>query len=383
MIKLIKRRRLLAAIILVMCVVGCDQVTAQEAESMEEASIDKRLFGTLADGTSIDKYTLTNENGMMIDIITYGGIITSWTAPDKKGRYHNVVLGYDELASYLKGHPYFGAIVGRYGNRIAEGKFTLDGQTYELEKNLPPHHLHGGLVGFDKMVWEAKVSKGARSVSLILSHTSKDMTGGFPGNLETTVTYTLTHENALEIDYHATTDKPTIVNLTQHSYFNLSGDFTRDIHDHELQMSAEQILVTDDKLIPTGEIPNVKGTPFDFTATKVIGRDIDQLNEQLGYGGGYDHCWVFGSQGQLDKVATLSHPSSGRSMEVFTTEPGMQLYTGNFLEGDYKKRSALCLETQHYPDAPNHPSFPSTVLRPGEVYQSKTVYKFSVMESRD
>ena len=364
-----------------------DTNTTTVEEMKNPVTITKEPFGTTADSIPVDKYILKNEKGMEISVITYGGIITSWTAPDKNGNYQDIALGYDSLGQYEKSSPYFGALIGRYGNRIAKGKFTLDGTEYQLATNDGQNHLHGGVKGFDKVVWTASESTTDNTASLVLTYLSKDMEEGYPGNLQTTVTYTLNNDNTLEVVYEATTDKKTIVNLTQHSYFNLSGDFTKPILDHEITIDADKLVPVDATLIPTGELTDVTNTPFDFRHAKTIGKDIEAKDEQLKRGEGYDHCWVLNNQSQgMRLVASAYHPESGRVMEVFTDEPGIQLYTGNFLDGTlpskqggtYGHRSGFCLETQHYPDSPNQKDFPSVVLNPGENYVSKTSFKFSV-----
>ena len=304
----------------------------------------------------------------------------------KNGNLEDVVLGFDSLSSYVKNNPFFGCIVGRYGNRIAKGKFKLDDQTYTLAINNGENHLHGGLKGFDKVVWAGDSYNTPDGAVLKLTYTSKDLEEGYPGNLQTEVTYTLTNENELKIDYKATTDKKTIVNLTNHSYFNLSGNTKTDILNHVLSLAASKFLPVDKGLIPTGELKDAKGTPFDFTTPHVIGERINEKDQQLQFGGGYDHCWIFDDADKLSPKATVYDSTSGRFLEVFTTEPAVQFYSGNFLNGSvtgrfntvYTKRFGLCLETQHYPDSPNQPSFPSTVLNPGDVYTSQTIYKFSV-----
>lgn len=342
-------------------------------------TIQQRKFGASINGIEIDCYTLKNAGGIEVDIINYGGIITSVKAPDNQGKIENVVLGFDTLEEYIESSPYFGAIIGRYGNRIANGKFSLDGNEYSLAKNNGPNNLHGGLVGFDKVVWKASTKTEADSVSLTLEYLSKDMEEGFPGNLKTTVTYTLDINNELSILYQASTDQKTIVNLTNHSYFNLSGNMQNDILDHDLQLEADHFLPVNENTIPTGELANVEGTPFDFRTTKKIGRDIEVENDQLKLGSGYDHCWVLNDQNQgLRRIASAYHADSGRLLEVYSDEPGVQLYTGNFLEGTHQRRTGFCLETQHYPDSPNQNSFPSVVLNPGDLYSSRTSYKFSV-----
>lgn len=362
-----------------MSLISCSTKTSEQ-----KMSIEKAPFGKLADGQEVDLYTLKNAAGMEVKISNYGGIIVSWTAPDKNGKYEDVTHGCDSLEGYIKGTPFFGALVGRYGNRIAKGKFTLDGNEYTLPINNGPNALHGGLKGFDKRVWAATPVDGEEP-SLKLTYTSKDGEEGYPGNLSVEVIYTLQKDNALKIDYKATTDKATVVNLTNHTYFNLSG--ASDILNHEVTIKADKFLPVDETLIPTGELKPVAGTPFDFTTTHKVGERInDSTDTQIKFGGGYDHCWVFtDSTKALKLVASVYEPTTGRFMEVSTTEPAVQFYTGNFLNGSvigkkgvvYGRRSGLCLETQHFPDSPNKPSFPSTVLKPGETYQTTTVYKFS------
>jgi aldose 1-epimerase len=326
------------------------------------------------------QYTLTNAKGVVVKIINYGGIITDIMVPDRDGNMGNVVLGYDSLSGYLqKGNPYFGAVVGRYANRIANGKFTIDGNTYTLAANNNGNSLHGGLKGFDKVIWDTKQSDN----TLTLTYDSKDGEEGYPGNLHAQVVYTLTGDNELKIEYTATTDKPTPVNLTNHTYFNLSAGKSPTIEDHILTLNADKYTIVNDKLIPTGQNPAVKGTPMDFTSPKKIGKEIAAVK-----GGGYDHNWVLNKSGNEESLAaTVYDSASGRFMEVLTTQPGVQFYTGNFLDGKlagtrggttYNKHSALCLETQHFPDSPNQPSFPGTILKPGETYKQTTVYKFSV-----
>ncbi len=366
-----------------------------EASSIEDAvvtsnNIVKEDFGETPEGEKVDLYTLKNTNGMEVKIMTYGGIITSLTAPDKEGNFEDIVLGYDSLEQYTESNPYFGAIIGRFGNRIAQGKFSLDGTEYVLSKNDGENHLHGGEKGFDKVVWTAKPGEGENANSLQLSYTSPDMEEGYPGMLETRVTYTLNNDNSLDVEYEATTDKKTIVNLTQHSYFNLSSNFDQTILDHVLEINAEEYLPVDGGLIPTGEIKPVAGTPFDFREPKTIGKDIadEDSNEQLRRGLGYDHCWVLNEQDSgMRFAASAHHPGTGRLLEIHTNEPGIQFYSGNFLdstliqkggEGTYAKRTGFCLETQHYPDSPNQEGFPSVVLEPGETYSSKTTFKFLV-----
>lgn len=318
---------------------------------------------------------------MQVDIINYGGIITSIKVPDNQGNIADVVLGFDDPDNYTKVHPYFGALVGRFGNRIAKGKFHLDGEAYTLAVNNGPNHLHGGIKGFDKGFWNVEERK--QTNSLVLSYLSDDGEEGYPGTLSVEVTYTLTDKNELQIDYLATTDKATPVNLTSHSYFNLSGNNQNSILDHELMINADQYTVVDKDLTPTGQLKHVNGSEMDFTSSKKIGQDILKVKE----GGGYDHNYVLRDwNGSLKQAALLYESSSGRMMEVLTTEPGLQFYSGNFLDGSligkdddvYQKHDGLCLETQHFPDSPNHEQFPSTILRPGQTYKSSTIYRFSI-----
>ncbi len=347
------------------------------------ATVTSESFGTLPDGTEANLFTLRNLNGLEMQVTNYGGIITSLKVPDKAGNFGDIMLGYDNLQGYVDNNPYFGAIIGRYGNRIARGKFVLDSTEYQLEVNNLGNHLHGGLTGFDKVLWDADTMINEDGVGVKFSYTSKDMEEGYPGNLQTEVTYFLGNDNTLTFDYQATTDKKTVVNLTNHAYYNLGN--SENILDHELMLNADQYLEVDSTLIPV-EIALVDDTPFDFRSAKSIGQDIDQHHIQLEHGGGYDHCWVINQTGEeLALAATLFEPNSGRFMEVFTTEPGIQFYSGNFLDGTltgkagqtYEHRSGLCLETQHFPDSPNQPEFPSVVLNPGDIYSSKTVAKFS------
>ena len=348
------------------------------------ASFKKTAFGKMPDGTTIDLYTLTNRHGMQAAITNYGGIVVSLRVPDRAGHMDDVVLGFDSLDGYLKPEPYFGAIIGRYGNRIGHAQFKLDGVEYHLAKNDGPNMLHGGLRGFDKRVWKARdVSKA--SPALELTYLSKDGEESFPGNLAVTVVYTLGETNELKIDYTATTDKDTVLNLTNHSYFNLAGQGNGDILKHQIMINADRFTPVDSGLIPTGELKDVAGTPFDLRKPVAVGAHINDTNEQLKLGKGYDHNFVLNHTGAgLSLAARVTETASGRVMEVLTDQPGVQFYTGNFLDGTirgkggkvYPHRAALCLETQHFPDSPNKPSFPSTELKPGQTFHSTTVYRF-------
>jgi len=347
------------------------------------SKMQKQSFGKTDDGQQVDLYILTNKHGMEAAISNYGGTVVTLEVPDRDGKLDDVVLGYDKLEDYAAGKAYFGAIVGRYANRIAHAQFTLDGTTYTLAKNDGDNHLHGG---FNKRVWTAKDVSSSAGQALELTYLSKDGEEGFPGNLSVKVVYALTDQNELKIDYSATTDKDTVLNLTNHCYFNLAGQGNGDILQHQLTIRADRFTPVDANLIPTGELRSVKGTPFDFTTATVIGARIDQDDQQLKLGRGYDHNWVLNgdASGSLTLAAQAYEPRSGRLLEVSTTEPSIQFYTGNFLDGIrgkqgkvYNRRYAFCLETQHFPDSPNHPKFPSTVLKPGQHYQTTTVYKFS------
>ena len=349
------------------------------------SSVKKEEFGK-ADGQSVALYTLTNRNGAEARITTYGGIVVSLKVPDRTGKIEDIVLGYDTLDDYLKGNSaYFGALIGRYGNRIGKGRFTLEGVEYKLAVNNGENHLHGGIKGFDKVVWNATSPKVKDGASLTLTYLSRGGEEGYPGNLAVTVTYTLTDDNELKIDYSATTDKDTVVNLTHHSYFNLAGQGHGNILNHQLVINADRFTPVDSGLIPTGELRAVKGTPFDFSQPAAIGARINDPDEQLKFGKGYDHNFVLsGKMGTLRQAAKVFEQTTGRVMEVWTTEPGLQFYTGNFLDGKpgkggqaYEFRYGFCLETQHYPDSPNKPAFPTTVLKRGAKYQTTTIYKFS------
>lgn len=349
------------------------------------SAISSAPFGKTSSGAPVDLYTLRNAHGMEAKIATYGGIVTHLTAPDRKGRYSDIVLGYDKLDDYIKGSPYFGALIGRYGNRIAKGRFTLNGVKYSLAANNGPNSLHGGNVGFDKVVWQvAKSEVAPQGPQLTLTYKSKDGEEGYPGNLQVTARYTLTEDDALRVDFTAATDKDTVVNLTQHSYFNLRGE--GDVLGHQVQIDADRFVPVDGTLIPTGELRSVAGTPFDFRKSTAIGARIDGADEQLKLGKGYDHTWVINkAAGALAVIASVYEPQTGRVLEVSSTEPGVQFYSGNFLDGSnigkggqvYKFRSGFCLEAQHFPDSPNQPAFPSTVLKPGQTYKNTIVYRFS------
>ncbi|RCS46298.1 galactose mutarotase [Bremerella cremea] len=344
-------------------------------------SVTASEFGHLPDGTTIVKYTVDNGNGIKMELINYGAIMTSLTTPDKNGEATNINVGFDNLEGYLAGPPYFGATVGRYANRIAKGKFTLDGKEYTLATNNGPNSLHGGEKGFDKVVWNSKKIETPEAVGVQFDYTAKDGEEGYPGNLTVTVKYTLTPSNELVMDYTATTDAKTVLNLTNHNYWNLAGAQSGKNYDHKLKLEADKYLPVDETLIPTGDLATVKGTPMDFTSFKAIGKDIQATG---GDPVGYDHCYVLNDQsGELALAATVKEPTSGRVMEVWTTQPGIQFYSGNFLDGTdanagLKQHEAFCLETQHYPDTPNQEGFPTTTLEPGETFHEVTVHKFSV-----
>ncbi|MDG4862041.1 galactose mutarotase [Streptomyces sp. T-3] len=346
----------------------------------------KELFGKLADGTKVHRWSLAN-GGTRLKVLSYGGIVQSLELPDRHGRYENVSLGFDNVEDYVASSPYFGALIGRYGNRIDKGAFALDGKAYQLSVNDGENSLHGGEKGFDKRVWDVEGFTSGSDVGLVLHYTSVDGEMGYPGTLKVKVTYTLTRDGDWRIDYEATTSKATVVNLTSHTYFNLAGEGSGSVYDHELQMAASRYTPVDKGLIPTGELARIAGTPFDFRRPKPVGEDIREGHQQLLYGQGFDHNWVLdkGITTRPQHIATLRDPASGRTMKMATTEPGLQFYSGNFLDGTlvgtgghiYRQGDALCLETQHFPDSPNQPAFPSTVLRPGQTYRSSTVHSFS------
>jgi aldose 1-epimerase len=380
--------RIGVAVLLAVAAVGLIGVSASDAHgSHGHLDVRKERFGTMPDGTVVYRYVLTNARGMEVKLITYGGAIQSLRVPDRHGRLANVTLGFSTLKGYLNpNNPYFGCITGRYANRIARGRFTLDGVTYQLAINNPPNHLHGGNVGFDKRVWDAQVVRTRHSVGVRFHRVSPNGEEHYPGTLDTTVTYTLNNRNALRMRYQATTSAPTIVNLTNHAYWNLHGEGSGDINDHVLLLKASHYTPDDPTLIPTGAIDPVAGTPFDFTRPTRIGARIRDSHPQLLIGRGYDHNWALDRHGSgLELAARLLDPRSGRVLEVITDQPGIQFYSGNFLDGTlvgtsgrtYRQGDGLALETQHFPDSPNHPNFPSTVLRPGQRYDTTTVYRFS------
>lgn len=362
------------------------EFTMTQANSAK-LSVSQTSFGQSSTGVPADLFTFTNANGLMVKITNFGGIITEIHAPDKRGVFTDVNLGFDKIEPYYKDAPYFGALIGRFGNRIARGKFTLDGKTYELATNNGNNHLHGGLVGFDKVVWDATPFETANSVGVTLKYLSVDGDQGYPGNLDVTVVYELTNTNEILVKYHAVTDKATPINLTQHAYFNLAGK-GGDILNHEVMINADRFTAIDAEAIPTGELPLVENTPFDFRSPRLVGERINNDHEQLKNGNGYDHNFVLNKTRakELSLAARVYEKNSGRVLEVFTQEPGVQFYTGNWMDGsltgkgwNYTRRCGLCLEPQHFPDSPNQPQFPNTILRPGEEYSSVMSYKFSVV----
>ena len=377
-------RHLTTVCVTVLLSLSIGGVAFAQAGKRHEQAVQQKPFGT-RDGRPVNLYTLTNANGVEVDAMNYGGIILSIRVPDRKGQFADVVLGHETLDGYIPNPPYIGAIVGRYANRIANGTFSLDGKTYTLPKNDGPNTLHGGTdKTLNKVVWDGEPLKGKAGVTF--TYLSKDGDDGWPGNLKVRVTYTLTNDNELVIDYEATADKATPINLSQHSYFNLAGEGTSDILNHELMLNADHFTPVDKNLIPTGELRPVKGTPLDFATSTKVGARIDDTYDQMVLAHGYDHNWVINRKGDgLTLAARMYEPTSGRVLEVSTTQPGIQFYTGNFLDGTvtgkqghvYKRRYGFCLETQHFPDSPNHPDFPSTILKPGETFHQKTVFKFS------
>ncbi len=378
-----KKMSVLQTAIIAVMGITLTALTGCATKSCCNAGKGARYFGTTAGGTPVYAYTLRNKNGVEARILTYGGIIQSLKVPDKNGKLGDVVLGYNDLASYETNSPYFGALIGRYGNRIALGHFTLDGVTYTIATNNPPNTLHGGVKGFDKRVWHATPGVSAQGQTLELTYNAHDGEEGYPGNMKITALYTLTDDNAIRLDYTATTDKDTVVNLTQHTYFNLAGH--GDILNNVVYINADRYTPVDATLIPTGELAPVEGTPFDFRTPTAVGARIGQDNQQLKYANGYDDNWIVNHpMGELGLDARVTEPTTGRVLEVWSTEPGIQFYTGNFLNGTmtgkggwvYQFRDALTMEPQHFPDSPNQPNFPSTVLHPGETYHNTIVYKF-------
>jgi aldose 1-epimerase len=376
--------RVMASALLVFWLVTTSAILGKAEAKL---SMKKQSFGKTESGEAVDLYTLANKNGMEVTITNFGGIVVSLNAPDRNGKFDDVVLGYDQLDGYLTNKAFFGALIGRYGNRIAHGQFKLDGTTYNLPKNDGDNTLHGGMRGFNKRLWTAKDVSNNKGAALELTYLSKDGEEGFPGNLSAKVIYTLTDQNELHIDYSATTDKDTVVNLTNHSYFNLAGQGKGDILGHQLLIKADRFTPVDQTLIPSGDLKAVKGTPFDFIKPTAIGERINQDDQQLKFGKGYDHNWVLngGIKATPALAAEAYEPKSGRVLQVWTTEPGVQFYSGNFLDGTitgksgkvYNLRYAFCLETQHFPDSPNHANFPSTELKPGQKYHTSTIFKFS------
>lgn len=366
--------------VIILTMVSC------QSNKKVEPMVEKKVFDKLADGSEVYSYTLKNANGMEVKIINYGATVVSLTAPDKNGKFADVVLGCDNVKAYADATTYFGAIVGRYGNRIGKGKFTLDGKEYKLATNNGENHLHGGIVGFNKVLWTGEAIDNPTSPAVKFTYVSKDGEEGYPGTVTLSVTYTLTANNELRLEYEGTTDKTTVLNPTHHSYFNLSGDFNKTILDNEVMIDADKTTPVDKGLIPTGKLVDVANTPMDFRTPKAVGKDVEADFEQLKFAGGFDHNWVLNKhQEAVPRIATVYEPTSGRFMEVFSDQPGVQFYCGNFLDGTvkgkngimYQKRTGLCLEAQKFPDSPNKPQFPSSTLKPGETYKQTTIYKFS------
>lgn len=370
----------LSLVIILGIIAGC------QPKNSNKMKIETSAFGVTQKGDCITQYTMTNADGFGLSVIDYGGIVTALMVPDRNGKLSNISLGYDNIAAYEAGNPYFGALIGRYGNRIAKGRFSIGENEYTLAQNNNSNHLHGGLKGFDKVIWKVESRVEENKAALVLTYTSEDGEEGYPGNLEVVVEYTIDQDNQWIIDYKAKTDKTTVVNLTQHTYFNFSGDFSQNILDHTLQLNTPFYLPVDQGLIPTGVLESVKETPFNFTQPKTMGEHIEEIHPQLLAGNGFDHCFAMSDwDGSLKKIAAVHHEKSGRSMEVWTTEPGIQFYTGNFLDGTlpnpqggfYNLRTGFCLETQHFPDSPNQSNFPSVILNPEETYQTQTIYRFN------
>ena len=385
---LARRSTIAPAILAPLLALACTSASPP-ARTAAGDSVSRASFGTAPDGKPVDAYTLVNAHGIRARILTYGGIVQTLETPDRGGAMDDVVLGFDDLQGYVRSSPYFGAIVGRYGNRIARGRFTLDGRTYTLATNNGPNHLHGGLKGFDKVVWAAQSFRGDSGVGVTLTYTSPDGEEGYPGTLHAKVTYSLNDRDELSMEAEATTDKATPVNLTNHTYWNLAGDGKRDILGHLLTLESNHIVPVDSTLIPTGQLMPVDGTPFDFRSPTAIGARIEDPHVQLRYGQGYDHTFVIdrASGTGVKHAVHLTEPTTGRTLDIYTTEPGVQVYSGNFLDGTvvgkhghvYRRRYGLALETHHFPDSPNQPSFPSTILRPGETYRTRTVWRFGVV----
>jgi aldose 1-epimerase len=383
----IPRAALVVPVVALMGLAGCSSKSPSPAPVPGPSPVSLAPFGRTPDGRVIELVTLRNPHGVEVRVMTYGGIILSIRTPDRAGQFDDIVLGHDDAAGYFSNGTYFGVLVGRYANRLAKGKFTLDGHAYALATNNGANHLHGGTKGWDQALWKAETFQNAGGVGVVLTLTSPDGDQGYPGTVNARVTYALSDKNELTVDYQAKTDKPTILNLTQHSYFNLAGPKATDILGHELQINADRYTPVDATLIPTGALAPVAGTPFDFRTPTPIGARIGQANEQLTRGKGYDHNWVLNRQGPgLRPAARVVEPTTGRTLDIATTEPGIQFYSGNFLDGTvtgkggrvYGHRAGFCLETQHFPDSPNHPDFPSTVLRPGQEFTSRTVFTFGV-----
>jgi aldose 1-epimerase len=383
----IKRSMMKNRLLLSLTTLACMTVFASCQQGAHKASVSHDVFGVMPNGDTVLRYTLTNANGMQVKILNYGGIIQSLMVPDKNGKMGDVVLGFDSLDQYIKQSPYFGALIGRFGNRIARGTFTLNDSTYHLFINDGPNSLHGGKVGFDKKIWDVTPFTADSAEGLKLHYLSPDGEEGYPGNLNVNVTYTLNNDNALRIDYEATTDKPTVLNLTNHAYYNLNGGKGTAL-DEKLMLNADKYVPVDSTSIPTGELLPVAGTPMDFRTPTAVGARINADFKQLKLvHGGYDHCWVLNTDGDLSQVAASVYDSAnGRFMQVYTTQPGIQFYSGNFLDGTlhgtggnvYPQHACIVLETEHFPDSPNQPSFPSTVLNPGDTFHSSSIYKFSV-----
>ena len=371
--------RISCILIITFCLLKCEKnKQTSNMKTKSSPSISKDFYGTINKDDSVQIFTLKNSKNISVKILSYGGIIKEINTPDRNGTYKNIVLDYNKINSYTTDQSYLGAIIGRYANRIQNGKFKIDDSIYNLAKNNNENHLHGGLVGFDKVIWAAKTEIKDNSVSLILKYLSRDMEEGYPGNLKTSVIYTLTNDNELDIEYSATTDKKTIINLTNHSYFNLTGE-KEDVDDHLLKINSKEYIPVNNNLIPIGQFENVFNSPFDFNEYKPIGEEINSSNNQLYIGNGYDHCWVLNKKyNEYGYSASLYDKNSGRLLKIYTDQPGIQVYSGNYLSDPFIKRQGICLETQHYPDSPNQKNYPSTLLIPNEEYYSKTSFKFMI-----